>query len=152
MNIQEEKDTYQYHLMRGDEVVEKGITYDLVRREAESQSRFPGTRIKQIGDKVTRLKAIKWERDEWRKHYGLGVKWPKMKQPEVASIPTKNFKEVVEISVPTRFYWNKDGGFDGIEFGPFKNNLLPWQEDMMMRCLDAVGEKIEGGSAEREDK
>lgn len=141
MNIQEEKNTYRYHLIQGGKVVEKGSTYDLVRREAEYQSRFPGARIKQIGGKVTRLQAIKWERNEWRKHYGLEEKRAKTKHLEVASIPTENFKEVIEISVPTRFYWNKDGGFDGIEFGPFKTNLLPWEEDMMMRCLNAVGKK-----------
>ena len=61
---------------------------------------------------------------------------------EVASIPTTNYKEVIEISVPTRFYWNKDGSFDGIEFGEFETKLLPWQEDMIQRCLDAIGEKM----------
>jgi len=60
---------------------------------------------------------------------------------EVASIPTKNYKEVIEISVPTRFYWNDDGSFDGIEFGPFHTKLLPWQDDMVNRCLDEVGNK-----------
>ena len=58
---------------------------------------------------------------------------------EVASIPTKNYKEVIEIRVPVRFYWSKEGDFDGVEFGEFKANLLPWQEDMVQRCLDAIG-------------
>ncbi len=57
---------------------------------------------------------------------------------EVASIPTRNYKEVIEIRVPTRFYWNPDGSFDGIEFGEFKTTLLPWQEDMTNRCLEAI--------------
>ena len=61
---------------------------------------------------------------------------------EVASIPTVGYKEIIEISVPTRFYWNKDGSFDGIEFGPFEMKLLPWQEDMVSRCLDAVSDKL----------
>jgi len=61
-----------------------------------------------------------------------------MNNIEVASIPTKNYKEVIEIRVPTRFYWNEDGSFDGIEFGEFKTTLLPWQEDMVNRCLEAV--------------
>ena len=53
---------------------------------------------------------------------------------EIASIPTKNYKEVIEIRVPTRFYWTEEG-FDGIGFGEFKTVLLPWEEDMMRRCL-----------------
>lgn len=57
---------------------------------------------------------------------------------EVASIPTRNYKEVIEIRVPTRFYWNEDGSFDGIEFGEFESDLMPWQEDMIGRCLEAV--------------
>lgn len=79
------------------------------------------------------------------------VTWEEIKEKlepeggEVASSPTKNYKEVIEIRVPTRFYWNLDGTFDGIEFGEFNTNLLPWQEDMMMRCLDAVGQKLEAG-------
>lgn len=59
---------------------------------------------------------------------------------EVASIPTQNYKEVIEVRVPTRFYWNEDGSFDGIEFGEFKTTLMPWQDDMVRRCLEAVME------------
>jgi hypothetical protein len=62
---------------------------------------------------------------------------------QVASIPTKNYKEVIEIRVPARFYWNEDGSFDGIEFGEFKAKLQPWEEDMVARCLDAVGARME---------
>jgi len=57
---------------------------------------------------------------------------------EVASISTKNYKEVIEIRVPVRFFWNADDTFDGIEFGAFKETLQPWQEDMMNRCLKAI--------------
>ena len=57
---------------------------------------------------------------------------------EIASIPTKNYSEVIEIRVPVRFYWDEDG-FDGIEMGPFATELLPWQEEMMNRCLDSIG-------------
>lgn len=68
---------------------------------------------------------------------------------EVASIPTKNYKEVIEIRVPVRFYWNEDDTFDGIEIGEFKTTLLPWQEDMMNRCLEAIasatGKRAEEG-------
>ena len=67
---------------------------------------------------------------------------------EVASIQTKNYKEVIEIRVPTRFYWNEDGSFDGIEFGEFNATLLPWQEAMMNKCLKAVASSL----GEREDE
>lgn len=63
---------------------------------------------------------------------------------EVASIPTQNYKEVIEIRVPIRFYWNPDGTFDGIEFGEFKTKLLPWEDDMILRCLDAISGAIGG--------
>ena len=59
---------------------------------------------------------------------------------EVASIPTVNYKEIIEIKVPIRFYWNEDDSFDGIEFGEFKTTLQPWGEDMVRRCLEAVME------------
>lgn len=57
---------------------------------------------------------------------------------EIASIPTVNYKEIIEIRVPVRFYWNEDDSFDGIEFGGFKTTLQPWEEDMVRRCLEAV--------------
>lgn len=55
---------------------------------------------------------------------------------EVASIPTKNYKEVIEVRVPIRFYWKEDGSFDGVEFGEFKTKLQSWEEDMLGLCLD----------------
>ncbi len=60
---------------------------------------------------------------------------------EIASIPTKNYKEVIEIRVPTRFYWNPDDSFDGIEFGEFKTTLLPWQEAISAAIGKRVGEE-----------
>lgn len=68
-----------------------------------------------------------------------------MPKIEVASIQTENYKEVIEIRVPTRFYWNPDGSFDGIEFGAFKHKLLPWQDDMVMRCLEVIQPKSNKG-------
>ena len=56
---------------------------------------------------------------------------------EIASVPTVGYKEVIEVRVPVRFFWDKDG-FDGIEIGEFKSELLPWQEAMMNKCLDAI--------------
>lgn len=62
---------------------------------------------------------------------------------EVASIPTTEYGEVIEIRVPIRFYWDKDKTFDGIEFGPFQSKMQEWQEDMLTRCLEAVSKGIE---------
>ncbi len=62
---------------------------------------------------------------------------------QVASIPTENYSEVIEIRVPTRFYWNKDGTFDGIEFGAFEHNLQEWEDVMITKCLEAIAKKIE---------
>ena len=61
---------------------------------------------------------------------------------EVASILTKNYKEVIEIRVPVRFYCNKDDTFDGIEFGEFKTALQPWEECMVNKCLESISHSI----------
>jgi len=70
---------------------------------------------------------------------------------EIASIQTKNYSEVIEVRIPVRFYFNEDGSFDGIEFGEFKTTLLPWQEDMMRRCLEAISPAI-GEKQEEQDE
>lgn len=144
---------YRYRLIKDGRVVLSSFTDDLNRLEAIYQREYPGSRIKQVGGRVSRVKALRWER---RQSGGWG--FPALSSfisrilrraksvsdgIEVASIPTKNYKEVIEIRVPTRFYWNEDDSFDGIEFGPFKTDLLPWQEDMMTRCLEASMEKDE---------
>lgn len=84
-------------------------------------------------------KLIKW----WRGRF-KSVIWEEVREEilqevkvEVASIPTKNYKEVIEIRVPIRFYWDEDG-FDGIEFGEFHSKLLPWQDAMVAKCLEAI--------------
>ena len=58
-----ERDTYKYHLKRGNTVVHRGITTDLKRREAEHQDAFPGAKIKQIGLRTTPEAGLKWERE-----------------------------------------------------------------------------------------
>ena len=57
------RDTYRYHLKQGNKVVHRGVTNDLSRRQAEHQDEFPGTKIKQMGPRVTRETALQWERD-----------------------------------------------------------------------------------------
>lgn len=63
---------------------------------------------------------------------------------EIASIPTENYDEVIEVRVPVRFYW-KDGEFDGIEAGPFTESMQEWQEVMFQRCLAAIGARMSDG-------
>ena len=52
--------------------------------------------------------------------------------------PKGNYREIIEVDAPCRFFWNPDGSFDGVEFGPFKKELMPWEEEMLEQCLDAL--------------
>ena len=87
------------------------------------------------------------EREDLIRYVLLGAEMQRgdivIKPIEVASIQAKNYKEVIEIRVPARFYWNEDDSFDGMEFGEFKTTLQPWEEDMVGRCLDAIKGSIE---------
>ncbi|MCY3883195.1 MAG: hypothetical protein OXG61_13885 [Chloroflexi bacterium] len=42
-----ERDTYKYHLKKGNKVVHRGITNDLDRHQTEHQAQFPGAKIEQ---------------------------------------------------------------------------------------------------------
>ena len=64
-----ERDTYKYHLKQGRTTVHKGITYDLERREAQHQEQYPTSRIKQVGRRVGREAALKWEREGGKRSY-----------------------------------------------------------------------------------
>ena len=64
-----ERDTLKYHLKMGKQVVHRGITYDLERREAQHQEQFPGSRIQQVGRRATRDAALKWEREGGKRPY-----------------------------------------------------------------------------------
>ncbi len=64
-----ERDTYKYQLKMGGKIVHSGITNDLNRREAEHQERFPGTKLKQVGRRVTKESALKWERQGGKRSY-----------------------------------------------------------------------------------
>lgn len=55
------RDTYKYHLKQGNRTVHKGITTDWKRREQEHQQEFPGSKLKRIGHRTTREKALEWE-------------------------------------------------------------------------------------------
>ena len=64
---------------------------------------------------------------------------------DIEQIPSISYSRVIQVNVPTRFYWY-DEGFDGIEFGPFTN----WRDDdpngiitaeLTRACLDAIGKE-----------
>jgi len=65
----DEKDTYKYHLKRGRRVLHRGITDDIIRREAEHQRDYPGSKIQQVGRRTTRAAAFKWEREGGKRRY-----------------------------------------------------------------------------------
>lgn len=56
------RDTYKYQLKQGKRIVHRGITDDPERRLLEHQQEFPGSKIKRIGRRTTRDKALEWER------------------------------------------------------------------------------------------
>ncbi len=57
------RDTYKYHLMVGNQIVHRGITDDLERREQEHLEKWSGGHIRQIGRRTTREAALNWERE-----------------------------------------------------------------------------------------
>ena len=62
-----------------------------------------------------------------------------MPQIESLHIEGKNtYKEILQVNVPVRFYWNPDGTFDGIEIGEFKEVLTEWEEEMLDQILNAM--------------
>ena len=72
------RNTFKYHVKVGLRTVDRGITYDLNRREAEMQKEFPGSRLQQIGRRTMREEALRWERRGGRRRYRRvpsGVPW-----------------------------------------------------------------------------
>jgi len=55
------RDTYKYHLKEGNKIVHRGITDDLDRRLRAHRQEFPRAKIKQVGRRTTREKALGWE-------------------------------------------------------------------------------------------
>ena len=64
-----ERDTYKYQLKKGHKAIHRGITYDLARREAQHQEKYPGSHIVQIGRRTTREAALTWERQGGNRRY-----------------------------------------------------------------------------------
>ena len=57
-----DRDTYKYHLKRGNRILQSGITNDLERREGEHQREYgDDVHITQVGRRTTRPAARDWE-------------------------------------------------------------------------------------------
>lgn len=61
---------------------------------------------------------------------------------DVTEVEDYHYKKVVEIRLPTRFYWNKDGSFAGISIGGANDELESWQNDIAQKCLNVISSLI----------
>ena len=65
--IEPKRDTYKYHLKRGNKLIRSGITNDLGRREKEHQRNYgKDVHIQQVGNRTTREGAREWEKKQRR--------------------------------------------------------------------------------------
>lgn len=61
------RNTYKYHLKRGNKIIRSGITNDLDRREDEHQREFgEDVHVKKVGRATTREAAQDWENEQKR--------------------------------------------------------------------------------------
>ena len=61
----DERDTFKYHLKRGNKILRSGITNDLDRREKEHQQEYrPDVHITKVGIASTRKGAEEWEKEQ----------------------------------------------------------------------------------------
>ena len=59
------RDTYKYHLKRGNRILRIGITNDLDGREREHQRKYgDDVHLQQVGRRTTRPAAMDWENDQ----------------------------------------------------------------------------------------
>jgi len=62
-----ERDTYKYHLKRGNRIIRSGITNDLERREREHRRVLgQAVQLEQVGRRTTRDAAKDWEKGQKR--------------------------------------------------------------------------------------
>ncbi len=67
VQVEPKRDTYKYHLKRGDEIIRSGFTNDLDRREKELQREYgKDVHIHQVGKRTTRENAREWEKKKRR--------------------------------------------------------------------------------------
>ena len=65
--IEPKRDTYKYHLKRGNQIIRSGITNDLDRREKEHQRNYgKNVHIQSVGNRTTREGAREWEKRQRR--------------------------------------------------------------------------------------
>lgn len=76
----------------------------------------------------------------------------KILRAQIESLQTKGYKEVIQVNVPIRFYWNPDGTFDGIEIGEFNEDLTAWEQDMLDQVLNAMKPAMGIPKSEVEDE
>ena len=55
---------------------------------------------------------------------------------KICKLRSRNYSQVIEVKVPVRFYWSKDG-YDGFEFGP-----LVECSSYQLRLLQQVTEQL----------
>jgi predicted GIY-YIG superfamily endonuclease len=60
------RNIHKYHFRKGNNIVHRGITDDLQRREQEHQQTYRGGHIVKIGRRTTREAAEEWEREGGR--------------------------------------------------------------------------------------
>ena len=48
------------------------------------------------------------------------------------------YSEILEINCKMRFYWDKDGKFDGIETGPYPKDMTQYQHKLMNHLFDRL--------------
>ena len=59
------RDTFKYHLKRGNKIIRSGITNDLDRREDEHQREYgEDLHVKKVGRATTREGAKDWEKEQ----------------------------------------------------------------------------------------
>ncbi len=67
------RDTYKYHIKRGNKILHTGITNDLRRREYEHQQNYgDAVHIKQVGNRTTREAALQWEAEQRQRGKPVG--------------------------------------------------------------------------------
>ena len=56
---------------------------------------------------------------------------------KVRKIRSRNYKKIIEVTAPIRFYWSEDG-FDGVEFGPFDEKISKYQIKLIHEILNQM--------------
>ncbi len=72
----------------------------------------------------------------------------------VKKVPSKsgNYGLMVRVFVPATFFWNHNGSYDGVEFGPFPEETSRYQFRLLDKVLTALGHKQERMSEQQESE